>query len=125
MNEPNPTAEGSEQCPPPGRLSWEQVHGLMEILHEAFVFLRSPGYGYFYHAEDGSDELEALKRIRGRSVGFGEALHNLPGLMFKEHFRLDRLLRDIEHFAQDEPDLERFARGVQRIIDMGSDALPS
>lgn len=87
---------------PPGNLTWAQIDSLMSVLHQAFVLLRSPGYGYFYGEKSFYDPA-VLCRIRDRSVAFGEALHNLPLMMFTGRLDLGWLLRGMEDFARRGP----------------------
>jgi hypothetical protein len=106
--------------PPPGNLTWEQVHGLMDVIHTAFVFLRSPGRDSFDHAGVAPENVEGLINLSRRSATLAEAMHNLPQLMFEDHFRLGRFLHDIEYLAEQEPDFRFLARQVRRLMEMGS-----
>lgn len=99
--------ESDELSSSPPKLLPCQVDLLMEVLYRAFIFLRAPGYEYFYRGQSFYD-LRVLSRIRDRSVAFAEALHNLPNLMLTGRLDLGWLRDDIEHFGWNGP---AYARG--------------
>ena len=79
-------------------LTVEQKRELADLLHTAFVFLRSPGYRYFWRSKEDWNDVKKLQEAVDRAVGYGEAFHNLPNFLFmNDGFVFEYLERDIKH----------------------------
>ena len=49
-------------------LTQAQREALLDLLHEAFVYLRSPGYGYFWVSQEDWNKLEKVQAAVDWSV---------------------------------------------------------
>jgi len=94
------------------------------ILGSAFLYLRSPGYGYFWESEEDLQNPKKLRAALRRSICFGEALHNIALHLWSDDFWFDYQIRSLEFYAEDAPELKGFIEELNDIRNMSGKVLP-
>ena len=72
-----------------GSLSERQRQAMADLLHDVFVRLRSPGYGYFWQDRSDYDDLENLSKV---SKSFDVVSEKLKKDRHVELLRLEKWL---------------------------------
>lgn len=106
-------------------LTQAQREALAELLYEAFVYLRSPGYGYFWDSKEGWNKIEKVQAAVDWSVAFGEALHNIPKHLFRGDFDFEFHKAKIACYVDQNPLLARFITRLEEIEAMDERSLPA
>lgn len=101
-------------------LTRAQQEALMKLLSTAFVFLRSPGYQYFWEKQEDWNDLAKVQAAVERSIAFGEALHNLPLYIFRNNFDFKFHKRMLESYLEDVPDFMVLINDLEDIENMES-----
>lgn len=106
-------------------LTQAQREALADLLYEAFVFLRSPGYGYFWDSQDDWNNLEKVQATVDWAVAFGEALHNIPKHLFSGDFDFEFHKAKIACYVDQNPRLAEFITRLEEIEAMDERSLPA
>ena len=101
-------------------LSRAQQEALMNLLSTAFVFLRSPGYQYFWAKPEDWNDVAKLQAAVKRSIAFGEALHNIPLYIFRNNFDFAIHRQAMESYLEQVPDFAGLIEDLKDIEQMGS-----
>ncbi|MBX3646567.1 MAG: hypothetical protein KF853_16015 [Rhodocyclaceae bacterium] len=106
------------------KLTFEQRIALAYMLHKAFVYLRSPGYAYFWDKPDDQNNPVKLQTTLDRSIAIGEALHNMPLDILQSDFNFEFHKNKIAQYADIEPLLTSFIADLEEIESMNNDLMP-
>jgi len=88
------------------------------IIGDAFIRLRSAGYGYFWESEKDLEDPKKLWAALRRSICFGEALHNIALHLWSDEFWFDYQKLCLEQYAEEAPELRDFIRELEEIRTM-------
>jgi hypothetical protein len=106
-----------EEPPPP--LTVEQREALARWLSHVFVYLRSPGYGYYWNSKDEWHDVKKLQATVDRAVAIGEAFHNVPYFFVRDGFKFDLQETIMKAYLRQCPEMEHLISELQEIRDMG------
>lgn len=105
-------------------LTQAQREALAGLLHEAFVMLRSPGYGYYWDKPEDWNDLAKVRATMDWAVAIGEALHNIPLHLFRGDFDFAIQKTCIACYVDKNPLLARFIVQLEEIEAMGDGTGP-
>jgi hypothetical protein len=106
-------------------LTQAQREALLDLLHEAFVYLRSPGYGYFWVSQEDWNKLEKVQAAVDWSVAIGEALHNIPKDIYGGNFDFKFHKAKIACYVDRNPRLAEFIARLEEIEAMDGRSPPA
>lgn len=110
-------SEGDEPPRPP--LTDQQREALAELLAQVFVYLRSPGYAYFWNSEKDWKDVKKLQATVDRAVAIGEAFHNVPRFLLRDGFSFDLQEAVMQSYVAKCPDMQHLIDNLRDIRAMG------
>jgi hypothetical protein len=106
-------------------LTQAQREALVDLLYRAFVYLRSPGYQYFWDSQEDWNKLEKVQAAVDWSVAFGEALHNIPKDIYGGNFDFKFHKAKIACYVDRNPRLAEFIARLEEIEAMDGRSPPA
>ena len=100
-------------------LTQAQREALAELLNRAFVFMRSPGYQYYWDKPEDWNDLAKLQAAVDSSVAMAEAMHNVPLFLFRGHFDFTLQKKIMTVYAGACPNLAPLILDLEEIEAMG------
>lgn len=100
-------------------LNRAQQEALAEMLGDVFIYLRAPGYQYFWDRQEDWYDLAKVQAAVDRSVAMAEAMHNIPRFLLRDEFDFSLHKKIFSIYAEEYPDMARYVTRLEEIEAMG------
>ncbi len=100
-------------------LNRAQQEALAEMLSEVFIYLRAPGYQYFWDSQEDWHDLAKVQAAVDRSVAMAGAMHNIPRFLFRDDFDFPMHKKIFSIYAEKYPDMAMYVTRLEEIETMG------
>jgi len=102
-------------------LTQAQREALVRLLYDAFIYLRAPGYQYYWDKPEDWNDLAKVQAALDKAVAFGEALHNIPLHLYSGDFDFAIHKAIMACYVDTNPLLAGFITRLEEIEAMGEE----